>query len=102
MPGDNVTLAPAFNFMPPQYTPGLMVTAVDADGPAADKLLPARSPGGTDIITHINGQRVKTVNDLNAALKDVKAGEVVSLQTWVVRGPDSSTRVVRLRVASGK
>ncbi len=81
---------------------GLMVTSVDPDGPAAEKLFAAQNPQGTDIITHVNGQRVKTVADLNAALKDVKAGDIVSLQTWVARGESSSTRVVRLRAAAGK
>ncbi len=79
---------------------GLMVTSIDPDGPAAEKLFPARSPAGTDIITHLNGVRVKTVAELTAALGDVKAGEVVSLQTWVARRPEqgpSTSRVVRLR-----
>jgi serine protease Do len=78
---------------------GLLVTAVDPDGPAAEKLLPASQTAlGADIITHVNGARVKTVADLNTALQDVKPGEVISLQTWVVRRDGSASRIVRLRV----
>jgi serine protease Do len=78
---------------------GLLVSSVDPDGPAADKLLP-RSPIGADIITHVNEERVKTAADLSAALKDVKAGDIVSLRVWSVRseGP-SASHVVRLRAA---
>jgi S1-C subfamily serine protease len=77
------------------------VSSVDPDGPAADKLLP-RSPIGADIITHINDQRVKTSADLTAALKNVKAGDIVSFRVWSIRGDGASAgRIVRLR-AVGK
>jgi serine protease Do len=82
---------------------GLMVNTVDPDGPAQDRLFPAHSAQGTDIITHVNGQRVKSTADLATALKAVKAGEVVSLQTYVVRGDGTGTsRIVRLRAAAPK
>jgi len=82
---------------------GLMVTSVDPDGPADGRLFPAHSAQGTDIITHVNGQRVKSAVELATVLKTVKAGEVVSLQTYVVRGDGTGTsRIVRLRAAAPK
>ena len=77
---------------------GLLVASVDPDGPSADRLFPAKSPQGTDIITHVNDQRVKTTADLSAALRGLKAGDIVSLRTYVVRGDGTGTsRIVRLR-----
>jgi serine protease Do len=69
---------------------GLLVTHVDPDGPAADKAI-----GPQQIITHVNGQRVRTMADLEAALKNVKPGEVVSLRVY--RPQANSFGVVRLR-----
>lgn len=82
---------------------GLVVVDVDPDGPAADKLFPRRSGQGTDIITHVNGARVKTVADLSAALKSVRPGEIVSLRTYLVAptGDQGVSRVIRLRVGAG-
>ncbi|MBI4503122.1 MAG: trypsin-like peptidase domain-containing protein [Gemmatimonadetes bacterium] len=78
---------------------GLLVSSVDPDGPAADKLLP-RSAIGADIITHINEERVKTLADLSAALRSVKPGDIVSFRVWSMRGEGASgSRVVRLRAA---
>jgi len=79
---------------------GLMIRSVDPDGPSADKLMPRDFPAGTDIITHVDGKRVKTVPELDDALKGVKAGDVVSLRTFNVPGSDDrgSQRIVRVRV----
>jgi serine protease Do len=79
---------------------GLIVREVNEDGPAADKLLDANNPGGTDIITHVEGQRVRTLADLNEALKTLKPGDVVSLRTFNVPRDNSegSSRIVRIRV----
>jgi serine protease Do len=54
---------------------GLMITAVDPDGPAAEKLL-----GPRQIITAVNGQRVRTMDEFQKAMAAVKKGDVVSLQ----------------------
>ncbi len=75
---------------------GLMVTEVDPEGPSGDKLLAQGSPQGPDIITHVDGTRVKTMSQLNDALGSVKSGDVVSLRMY---NPSlQSSRVVRLRV----
>src|SRR6185436_10622553 len=79
---------------------GLVVTAVDPDGPAAEKLIPARSGQGADIITHVNGQRVKTVRELNESLKNVSAGDLVSLRVFRAAGGSSGSLIIRLRAAS--
>ncbi len=69
---------------------GLLITGVDPDGPAADKAI-----GPQQIITHVNGQRVRTVSDLEAALENVKPGDVVSLRVY--RPQVNSFGVVRLK-----
>ena len=68
---------------------------------AAEKLTPKGSPSGTDIITHINGQRVRTVAEMNEVLKGVQPGEVVSLRTYTIT-PDGTGvgRTVRIRTST--
>ncbi|MBI2537397.1 MAG: Do family serine endopeptidase [Gemmatimonadetes bacterium] len=63
---------------------GLVVTSVDPDGPAAEKGIGPRM-----IITHVNGQRVRTMGEFEKAMEPVKKGDVVSLQIW--------STVIRLR-----
>ena len=75
---------------------GLIVTAVDPEGPAEGKLVPDGNPQGPDVITNIDGKPVHTVQQVNAALADTKSGEVVSIQTY--NRSLGATRVVRLRV----
>ncbi len=75
---------------------GLVVTSIDPEGPAEGKLAPQGSPQGPDVITNLNGKRVSTVDELNAALSGVQTGDVVSIETY--NHALSSTRVVRLRV----
>jgi serine protease Do len=75
---------------------GLVVTALDPEGPAAGKLAPQGSAQGPDVITHLDGKRVRSVSDLNDALSGATSGDVVSIETYN-RSLDA-TRVVRLRV----
>jgi len=80
---------------------GLVVTAVDPDGPAADKLVPAESsPRSPDVITHVNGNKVATVEDLNRALQSTQAGEVISLRVYNQQMDQQrgGSRIVRMRV----
>lgn len=79
---------------------GLMVREVDPDGPAAEKLLASNNPIGTDIITHVEGQRVRTLAEFNTALKNAVPGSVVTLRTYNVPRDNTqgSARVVRIRV----
>jgi serine protease Do len=75
---------------------GLMVTDVDPEGPAFQKLVPQGSQQGPDIITHVDGTRVETVQQFNKAVGDVHSGAVVSLRMY---NPGlQASRVVRLRV----
>jgi serine protease Do len=72
---------------------GLLVTAVDPDGPAAEKGL-----GPRVIITHVNGQRVRTLDEFEKAMEPVKAGDVVSLQIYLLsQTGQGQTTVIRLR-----
>jgi serine protease Do len=72
---------------------GLVITAVDADGPAADK-----GVGPRQIITHVNGQRVRTMEEFQKAMAGVKQGDVVSLQLSLPTQTGAwTTIVVRLR-----
>ncbi len=68
---------------------GLLITRVDPEGPAADKLGPQL------IITHVNGQRIRTTQELERALAPVKAGEIVELRLYSIRANQSN--LVRLR-----
>ncbi len=78
---------------------GLLITRVDPDGPARDKGLFPASPqqGVLDIITHVNGQRVQTLEELRGALATVRSGEIVSLRVLQVRRDASVRSVVRIR-----
>ena len=74
---------------------GLAITAVDPDGPAADKGL-----GPRQIVTHVNNERVRSVAALRQILNGVKTGDVVSLQVYLVPADPSQegqSVVVRLR-----
>jgi serine protease Do len=72
---------------------GLLVTEVDPDGPAAEKGL-----GPRVIITHVNGQRVRTLDEFDKAMEPVKAGDVVSLQIYLLtQTGGGQTTVIRLR-----
>jgi serine protease Do len=75
---------------------GLVVMSIDPEGPAAGKLAPQGSQQGPDVITHVDGTRVRTLGELNDALRSVKSGDVVSLRTY--NESLDATRVVRLRV----
>ncbi len=79
---------------------GLGVTAVDQDGPAAEKLQPAAQDGPGDIITHVDGTRVRTVTEFTQAVSTVKAGDIVELRVYNAQGPGErgGSRVVRMRV----
>ncbi len=82
---------------------GLVITRIDRDGPARDKGLVPATPaqGALDIITHVNGQRVHTIDELNRALATVQPDEIVSLRVLQVRRSGAFTSVVRLRAGDG-
>ena len=73
---------------------GLRVADIDPEGPASGFL----STG--EIITHVEGVRVKTEDELEAALEPIRPGQIISVRTAFLlpRSPDFSTRTVRFRV----
>src|SRR5690349_17262451 len=75
---------------------GLLVTSVDPEGPASGKLAPRGSPQGPDIITRVDGTRVRALDDLSSALSKDKGGDVVSIETY--NEALKATRVIRLRL----
>jgi serine protease Do len=78
---------------------GPVIVHIDPDGPARDKPLREANAGRgvLDIITHVEGRRVRNLQELEAALDDVEPGTVVSLRVYQV---GLGSRVVRLRTAS--
>ncbi len=77
---------------------GLVITEVDPNGPARDALaaVDARQRY-VPIITHVNGERVRTPADLQRALAVVRSGEVVSLRLFETIAETTRSRVVRFR-----
>src|SRR2546426_1172463 len=79
---------------------GLIVSEVSPDGPAYRRLLSADDDGGPDIIVAVNGKPTRARQELRDALKDVKSGDIVTLQVLTRSGDTSdgwAGRVVRLR-----
>jgi serine protease Do len=77
---------------------GPHVTDIELNSPARD-LLFAAGNGFGDIITHVNGTRVRTVKEFDDAIRNVPAGHVVSLQVYNPQMPQGGgSRVVRIRV----
>jgi serine protease Do len=80
---------------------GLRVTDVALDSPARDQLIPAGPQTGFgDIITYVNGTRVTTVPEFDAALKGIQAGDVISLRVYNPSVQGGTSRIVRLRMPS--
>jgi len=81
------------NKIPPEYR-GLHVTAVDAAGPAFQKL------GTTDIIVRIIRPEpatfIKTAADLQRVVGKMKTGDYISLLVYNVQ--QAGTRVVNLKI----
>ncbi len=77
---------------------GPVVTDVDGGGPAYGKIFIAGPNSPPDIILRVNGTRVRTVEELQRAVRGLRKGEVVSL--IVANGTDGSQspRIVRLQV----
>ncbi len=78
---------------------GLVVTEVVPDGPAAGKLLEP-SAAGTDVILKVDGTPVRSRNDLRAALKKAKTGDIVTLVVYRLTEDPSrrAQNVVRIKI----
>ena len=80
---------------------GLLIQAVDPNGPARNDLAPANARQGyLPIITHVNGRRVQSRGELDQVLADVEPGTIVSLRLFEAIGEDTRSRVVRFRTAN--
>ncbi len=90
--------AAAANLQLPDAQRGLVITEVDPNGPARDALaaVDARQRY-VPVITHVNGDRVRTPAEFQRALAAVRPGEVVSLRLFETIAETSRSRVVRFR-----
>ncbi|HXY20807.1 MAG TPA: Do family serine endopeptidase [Gemmatimonadales bacterium] len=77
---------------------GPLVTEVDADGPAFQKLFPPGAGAGADVILEVNGTRVRTTDELQRAVHDLHAGDIATLRVANVGGGNATRRMVRIRV----
>jgi serine protease Do len=79
---------------------GPLVTEVDLESPAQGQLCPqaAANCGFGDVITHVNGRRVHSVQEFEAALRSVRAGDIVSLRLYNPSPPAPGARLARIRV----
>jgi S1-C subfamily serine protease len=75
---------------------GPVVVDLDVDSPAQDRLVPASRSGIGDVITHVNGTRVKTVAEFQKAIRAVTPGDVISLRVYNPSADQS--RMMRIRV----
>ncbi len=78
--------------VPRQYA-GLHIEQIDPEGPARDFLIRG------EIITHIEGERVRTMDDLQAVLQTVRPDQIISVRTALFGGSGAvRRRTVRFRV----
>jgi len=76
---------------------GVLVTGVTAGGPAYGEVA-GPDNGGPDIILDLEGKPVKTPADLRQALKNYKAGDIVSLRIYNTQA--KNRRIERIRLGS--
>ncbi|HTS88705.1 MAG TPA: Do family serine endopeptidase [Gemmatimonadales bacterium] len=76
-------------------TRGVLVTAVDPNGPAYGQLYPT-DEGGPDVIQAVEGASIKTESDLRIALKAAGKGAIVTLKIY--NGRAQQTRIERVHL----
>jgi len=79
---------------------GLLITDVDRNGPARDKLN-ASSRGYLAIITNVDDERVYTKSDLEDALDAVPDGEVVALRVVQITSQGTGATLVFIKTTDG-
>ena len=79
----------------PREVQGVLVTDVE-DGSSASSHLTTPDAGGPDVIVSVEGTAVRTPDELRAALRQAKAGEIVSLRVYNV--PAKAMRIERVRL----
>jgi serine protease Do len=77
---------------------GPVVSDVDEEGPAYGKILPPGPNSPPDVVLKVNGTRVRTVEELQRAVRGLQKGDIVSL--IVANGTDGSQspRIVHIQV----
>jgi serine protease Do len=76
---------------------GPVVTDVDDDGPAYQKLYPPAA-GGADVIVQVNGTRVRTPEEFLRAVHGLPSGQIATLIVAHVAEGRALRRVERIRV----
>jgi serine protease Do len=74
---------------------GLLITDVTPGGPSQGEVAEPDT-GGPDILLAVEDTPVKTIADLRKALKDEKAGDIVTLRLYNVQA--KSNRIERIRL----
>jgi serine protease Do len=75
---------------------GVVVTNVEAGGPAWNRLLSASQASAPDVILAVDQQRVRSVAEFQDAMRAVRAGEVVELRVLNL-AQGAGERIVRVR-----
>ena len=83
----------------PDDVRGLVVAGVNDASPASGRLATSANDG-PDVILSVEGTPVRTTEELRNALRDRKAGEIVTLRVYNV--PSKVRRVERLRLGEGR
>jgi serine protease Do len=79
---------------------GPWITDIAIESPAYGRFNAAGRGAFGDVITHVDGQRVRTVQEFEAALRGLKPGDVVSLQLYNPQAANGAgaSRTERIRV----
>jgi serine protease Do len=75
---------------------GPLVTGIELTSPAQERLLPARNNAIGDVITHVNGTRVRSIDDFKRAVAQTRPGDIVSMR--VFNPGAGQSRVERFRI----
>jgi serine protease Do len=100
MPALGLTVAPlergdAQQLGLPAAVKGVVVTDVQPDGPAAESIA-GPDNGGPDVIVSLEGKPVRSPQELRAAIKQLKPGDIVTLRVY--NPAAKSYRIERLKL----
>ena len=100
MPALGVTVAPldrgsAEQLGLPAAVKGVVVTNVQPDGPAAESIA-GPDNGGPDVIVSLEGKPVRSPQELRAAVRGLKPGDIVTLRVY--NAGAKSYRIERLKL----
>jgi serine protease Do len=81
----------------PSGVHGVAVSGVDPNGPSAERVRDAES-GAPDVLVAVEGQPVRTVQDVKDQVRRQRAGSIVELKLYNARA--KAFRIERVRLAS--